>query len=287
MDLLYLSERKNVLLEAQQTCIRLVYQNAISREWGERLDHARQISGAFQARYDKGDVSVLDLNKAKINLLNVQKEYDSAITETEFLLSELVRLNGGNPVDFPDATFSPLLLPADFEQWFNSQKEKNFRLQYLQQETALSRTNEQLQRSLNLPKISAGYMSEKVLTEQFQGVILGVSVPLWENKNTVKRIKAQSQANREAETDAQIRFYNESLALYKKAIRLQKTANEYQQNRLQENTLSLLKKSLDAGEISLIDYILELGLYYESVNNRLETERDLHLVVADLMQWEL
>jgi hypothetical protein len=287
VDLAYLSERKNVLLEAQRICIRLTYQNAISREWGERLNHAQQVSGAFQVRYDKGDVSVLDLNKSKVNLLNVQKEYDSAVTEKEFLLSELVRLNGGNPVDFPEDTFQPLLLPADFEQWFSEQKEKNYVLQYLQRETALSRTSEQLQRSLNLPKISAGYMSEKVLSEQFQGVVVGISVPLWENKNTVKRIKAQTEAKRETETDAQVRYYNETQALYKKALRLQKTANDYNQNKLQENTLSLLKKALDAGEISLIDYILELGMYYESVNNRLETERDLHLTVAELMQWEL
>jgi outer membrane protein TolC len=287
LDLKYLSERKNILLEAQFICIRLIYQNALSRELEERLSHAQQIAVAFQTKFDKGDASVLDLNKAKINLLNVQKAYDSAITEKDFLSAELLRLNGGNPLDFSVSEFSPLLLPGDFNQWYNEQKAKNQGLHYLQQETALSHENEKLQRSLNLPKISAGYMSEKVLTEQFQGLTLGVSIPLWENKNTVKRMKAQTLANQEAESDGNLRFYNESQALYKKAIHLQKMANDYKQSHLSDETVIFLKKALDAGEISLIDYILELGIYYESVNNRLETERDLHLTVAELMQWEL
>ncbi|GHT11453.1 transporter [Bacteroidia bacterium] len=287
LDLKYLSERKNVLLEAQFICIRLIYQNALSRELAKRLSHAQQIAAAYQTKFDKGDVSVLDLNKSKINLLNVQKEYDSAVTEKDFLSAELIRLNGGNSLDFPVAEFSPILLPGNFEQWYDEQKAKNQGLQYLQQETALSRKNEKLQRSLNLPKISAGYMSEKVLTEQFQGLTLGISIPLWENKNTVKRIKAQTLANQETESDGNLRFYNESQALYKKAVHLQKIANDYKQSDLSDDTVVLLKKALDAGEISLIDYILEWSMYYESVNNRLETERDLHLTVAELMQWEL
>jgi hypothetical protein len=140
---------------------------------------------------------------------------------------------------------------------------------------------------MNLPKISAGYMSEKILTEQFQGVTLGLSIPLWENKNSVRQVKARILANQEAENDAQIRFRNELEALYKKAQRLKEIADEYKQNEFAYNTLTLLKKALDAGEISLINYILELGIYYDWLNNRLETERDLHLTVTMLRQWEL
>ncbi|MDR1437418.1 MAG: TolC family protein [Candidatus Symbiothrix sp.] len=287
VDLRYRIERKNILLEAQQIHIRLIYQSALFREWEERLDHARRTAQAYQARFDQGDVSAVDLNKANFNLLNIQKEYDATLTEKEFLLSELIRMNGGISLDEPFAELSPAMLPGDFEEWYAGQESKNFLLQYLEGETGVSREKEKLQRSLNLPKISAGYMSEKVLTEQFQGITLGVSLPLWENKNTVKRIKAQTLANRETEADVRIRYRNESEALYRKAVRLQKMANDFKQNKQTDNTAALLKKALDAGEISLINYLLELGVYYDWANNRLETERDLQLTVAELTQWEL
>jgi outer membrane protein TolC len=286
VDLQYLIERKNILLEAQFTFIRLNYQTALSSEWEERLNQALRMVSAYQRKLDAGDASALDLNKAKINLLNVQKEYDSSVVEKELLEAELIRLNGGLPLDFPP-DFPPVLLPADFEQWYREQADKNHFLQYLRQETALSRETERLQRSLNLPKFSAGYMSEKVLTEQFQGITLGVSIPLWENKNTVKRIKARTQARQETESDARLRHYNETKALYKKALQLQKMAGDYKRNELPDNTTSLLKKALEAGEISLIDYLFEWGVYFEWASNRLEIERDLRLTSTELMQWEM
>lgn len=286
VDLKYLIERKNILLEAQYTCIRLIYQNALSSEWEERLNQARRMVSAYQLKLDKGDASALDLNKAKINFLNVQKEYDTSVAEKDFLEAELIRLNGGLPLDFPP-DFPPVLLPVDFESWYREQQGKNHFLQYLQQETTLSRESERLQRSLNLPKFSAGYMSEKVLTEQFQGITLGISIPLWENKNTVKRIKAQTQARQETESDARFRHRNEAKALYKKAVQLQKIVGDYKHNELPDNTTDLLKKALETGEISLIDYLFEWGIYYEWVGNRLEAERDWRLAAAELMQWEL
>ena len=287
LDLKYRIERKNILLEAQMLCIRLIYQNALSLELSERLEHARRLAGAYQTRYDKGDASILDLNKAQFNRLNVQKAYESSIAEKDFLMAELTRMNGGIRLDYPVAEFPKALLPGDFASWYDTQKEKNVLLHYLEQETALSRKSEKLQHSLNLPKFSAGYMSEKVMTEQFHGITLGVSIPLWENKNTVKRIQLQTLANRETENDFRIRSANELEALYKKAVRLQGIAADYQQNKQSDSTAVLLKKALDAGEISLINYLLELGIYYEIINNRLETERDLQLTVSELKQWEL
>ncbi|MDR2058497.1 MAG: TolC family protein [Dysgonamonadaceae bacterium] len=286
VDLKYLIERKNILLEAQSTYIRLIYQNALSLKWEERLDQARQTVSAYQFKMDKGDASALDLNKAKINLLNVQKEYDSSLAEEDFLRAELNRLNGGIPLDLP-LDFPSIWLPVDFEQWYREQQEKNHLLQYLQQETALSRENGKLQRSLNLPGFSVGYMSEKVSTEQFRGITLGISIPLWENKNKAKQIKARTLAGEESESDARFRHYNEAKALYGKAVRLQKIVDEYRRSELPDNTSDLLKKALNAGEISLIDYLFEWDIYYEWISNRLESERDLRLTATELMQWEL
>ncbi len=287
VDLKYRIERKDVLLQAKQTCIELIYQLQWTAELEKRQNHARQVADAYQARYDKGDATILDLNKSKFNLLNVQKEMDIAQTEKDRLQAELIRLNGGKEILAPVQDYPSVLPASDFESWYTAMKDNNLLLQYYQQETALSKKNEQLQRSMNLPKFSAGYMSEKVLDEQFQGVTVGVSIPLWENKNTVKRIKAETQAYQATEADASLRFYNETKALFDKSRKLSKILSDYQSGMKVVNSSDLLKKALDAGEISLIDYTVELSVYYEAVNNLLETERDYQLTVAELGQWEL
>ena len=51
-----------------------------------------------------------------------------------------------------------------------------------------------LSKSESLPKISAGYMSESVLSESFRGVTMGISLPLWENRNRTSAAILHSQA---------------------------------------------------------------------------------------------
>lgn len=287
VEIRYRIERKDILLEARAICIQLIFQNALSAQLKERWDLAQEIMNSYQKMFNQGDVSILDLNKTKYELLDARKTYRESILEQEFLQAELVRLNGGKPIELKEIRFEDVILPLDFDQWYADQKIKNADLLLAGQEVSLSKQNEKLQRSLNLPKLSAGYVSEKVAAEHFQGVSVGVSIPLWENKNTVKQIKAQTLANQELEYDANLKDYHQKKALYNKALNYQEMLNANRQFDSADNTPSLLKKSLDAGEISLIEFILELGIHYDLIEKMLETEKELHLAYAELMQWEV
>jgi len=66
---------------------------------------------------------------------------------------------------------------------------------------------------------------------------------------------------------------------------LQKSANDYKSKLEAFNNSELLRKALDKGEISLINYMLELSIYYESVNKLLELERDMNKAIAELNQY--
>ena len=45
----------------------------------------------------------------------------------------------------------------------------------------------------------------------------------------------------------------------------------------------MLGRALDAGEISLIDYIVETSMYYDTVGQALAAERDYELAKAGLL----
>ena len=74
-------------------------------------------------------------------------------------------------------------------------------------------------------------------------------------------------------------------ALHTKAISLQNSVNNYRSNLHSFDNSDLLIIALDKGEISLIDYILELSIYYESVNQLLESEKELNKTLAELNQY--
>ncbi len=68
---------------------------------------------------------------------------------------------------------------------------------------------------------------------------------------------------------------------------MQKNARRIRQSLENNNNEPLLKKALDAGEISLLNYLLEIEYYYNAVNKALEAERDFELAVAELQAVEM
>jgi hypothetical protein len=138
---------------------------------------------------------------------------------------------------------------------------------------------------MSLPKLQTGYMSEKVVGFHYQGISVGMTIPLWENKNKVKFAEANAQALESYATDNKARFYNHLKALHAKSTALQKNVNEYRSGLRSFDNSELLKIALDKGEISLISYIIELSLYYESVNRLLELDRDMNKALAELNQY--
>jgi len=90
VDMQYQIESKKILLDAKNTCIELIFMNIYSLELEKRLQHARQISGAYQSKFDKGEANILDLNKAKLNLLNAEKELNIHEADKEHLQAELI-----------------------------------------------------------------------------------------------------------------------------------------------------------------------------------------------------
>lgn len=285
-DLEYRRQRKDILLNARLLCADLLNANAVIAENGKRLAHAQNIADAFQLMYEKGQVSILEHNKAQLNLLNIKKEVEVLTIERHTVLKQLSALNGGVSIEMNEISFSPRLLPSDFDQWYTKAEQNNPVLLWLKQEIEVKMQQEKLNRALSLPKASAGYMSEKVVGEHFQGVTVGVSIPLWENKNTVKYAQAQTLALQSMEVDSKLQFYNQLKIQFEKASSLQKTTLEYRKLIESSNNAVLLKKALDAGEITLINYLMELSFAYSAMDNLLKSEYELNKALSILAQFE-
>ena len=283
----YKADRMNILLEAKQYCIELIYYNSLLKELYLRLEHAETIAKGYKDRMDRGDVSILEYNKVNLNLSTIQGEISRMEVERDALLAQLKRLNGGIDVVFNDADYGSRELPLNFNDWYVQAEDKNPVLTYVRNEIEVSQKQVSLSKAMNLPKFTAGYMSEKVVGQRYQGVSLGISIPLWSNKNQVKQAKASVAAAQSREADTKQQFFSQLQIQYSKAMGLKTTADKYRKSLANLNNTILLKKALDAGEISLLDYMVEMGLYYDNVNQTLAAERDYQLAFAELAAVEL
>lgn len=286
-ELAYQNSRKQLLSGAYNVCIELTYRNARKALLTERLAHAQDLAYVYNRRLETGDANILEANKAQVNLLTISKEAEMNELERVALLEELRILNGGNPIDFTDGIFPVLVIEPDFEVWYNQVEAANPEIQWLKQESVIRRKQEQLNTSLTLPQFSAGYMSERVTGEEFQGVSVGMSIPLWENRNTVKYAKAKTLAAKELEADSRLQFYNSMKALHTRVTTMLSGVNNYRSQLITLSNTDLLKKALDLGQISLSEYLFELTAYYEAADQLLETDLALNRSYAELYRYQL
>ncbi len=114
-----------------------------------------------------------------------------------------------------------------------------------------------------------------------------MSIPLWENKNTVKQAKAQAEytaLNVENNTQTLKATLHE---LYLQAKSLQISKDEYAATLNSQRNEELLNKALENGQISMIDYFVEITILYDSIQNFLDIEKEYHNLVAQLLQYQL
>jgi len=284
-DMEYQNQLKILLYQARLLCIDLLYANALKNEYDKRFSHAQGIVSSYSSKLDKGEGGILELNKAQLNLLNIRKDIEGNDIIRTLLFSELATINGGIEIAFTDTVIIPEVIPEDFEQWYSMTEQSNPELSWIKQEIEIQGLQEKLNLAMSFPKFSAGYMSEKVTGQQFHGISAGISIPLWENKNSIKYAKARAIAVQNKENDSKLVFIQFLKTQHAKAVALQKLVTDYRVSLKSFDNTKLLKKALDLGDISLTDYFYGVSLYYESLNKLLGVGRELNKTIAALNQY--
>lgn len=284
----YKSERLNVLLEAKQACIDLIYYNALKSELDTHLEQALTLVSSFEKRIQAGDASILDLNKAKVHLTTVRGQISQVDVEREALLSTLKSLNGGREIVLEERSYAlDENLPADFEAWYTEASEKNPVLQYVRQEVAVDERQLSIDKTAWVPELTVGYMSELTSADKFRGVTVGVNIPLWSNSNKVKQSRAKIVASQSRKAAAEQQFYFDLLSMYNRAASLKANSDLMRASLGETDSRDYLLSAQSKGEISMIEYLVESDQYYEALEQTLSAERDYHQALAQLNAVEL
>ena len=280
--------RQQLLLNAKQTCIEIIYLRKQKSLLDERLANAETMFALYKKRFESGDANQLELNKIQLELLNAQNQSrlnKAALTAAE---EQLRNFNGGNPITF-DATDYPAGEELiNFDQLQAAFMEADPNLKSLTGDQEIANREVKLSRSLTLPKFDVGYKrnaaSDHVASN---GFMVGVSIPLFENKNTVKKAKAQAEFATASLEDNRLNLKTNLQQLYQQAEALQISRADYAKVLEQQRNIELLNKALNAGQLSVIDYFTELTTIYDSHQSYLDVEKEYHSILAQLYQYKL
>lgn len=278
----YKADRLNVLLEAKQLCIELVFYNQMAKELTSHLNDAKSLTAATERKMQMGESSVLELNKAKLHLTSVRGKLSRINVERDALLSRLRTMNDGQEISFDSCEYDSEDLPADFNAWYNQAAELNPVLAYVRNQAVIDMNQVRIDKTSWLPNLTVGYMSEIGLNDKYRGVTLGLAIPLWRNTNKVRQSMARVDIAQRQQKKAEQEFYDKLIREYNQARGLKDIALGYREALESNDNRAYLLAAQSQGEISMIDYLYETDLYYDSLEEALAAERDYRKSLADL-----
>lgn len=274
---------QQVLTEADEQFTSLVYYNKLCGELSQRQTLAEEIERLYQQKFERGDINQLEVNKVRLNASVCRADWARANNERQQILANLQRLNGGHAVAFTDTVY-PLAgkaLPPLVD--FQSALAGSLAVQTAQAAVAQSEAEIKVAKAEGLPALTVGFQGEYIKQNNYSGLSLGFSVPIWGNsRKKIRKAEAELAANRLTVDDVIYQERAQVAKLYASAQQLQQAANALQKDMQLMNNEQLLRRSLELGQISLLDYLLELSFYYTARTSQLEAERDAQLAVSAL-----
>lgn len=270
LDLEFQQQRLMLRQEALCLLTEITHSNRVVALYDECLAQHRQLLSAYERRFAAGDASKLDVSRIRLLLAEAESDADQSRTERDLQLHELQTLCGGTTIDYDYTDYALLNLAPDVTL-LQLQQAQNA------QQQAIAEADLKATRAQQLPSIKAGYMAELTDEDQWRGITMGLSIPLWSNRQQLRHARLQQQSARSEAADALFQLEQAIEAQRIRTERNHATALYLRQQIESASTPSLLRKALDEGEISLIDYTTEMTSLFSIQLKLLEAEREYQI----------
>ena len=283
---LLIKQRRDILLQAQLLCIDLIRLNQTLSMLHERLANSETLLQMYQKRMDAGDANALELNKVKLDCMEVRTLVNEAQGERTSLLQQLRQLNGGKPIDVIDTVLPEYPQITNFESYRALALASDADVAVAQTALRAADMNLKLQKNEWLPNISFGYRRNTEQGEGINGFLVGVNFPLYSNSNNVKAARQRRESaelqvmQAQNEAEATLRTNYEQLQGLQQVI-------DHSDVKLLQESLTLFAKALQHGEITALVYYVEINSIYEKLQRHIDLHCQSVKLLAELHKAEL
>lgn len=281
VDRQYQVERRELLLSAKNLCLDLIMLNKQQAMLSLRKKNAGDLLTLFDERLKQGDAGVLDINKVKMELMNVQTEVAQNNAAHRTALQKLLAMNGNLPIEFSASEYPQAKAPADYDELYDEVVATDANLQMADASARAAEKNVSVQRQNWLPKLEVGYRRNTSIDEKSNGFLIGGSLPLFSNRKKNKIARAQAVSARLRLDDVRLQTEADVQSRYNELRQLDEAMRAYDVT-LMTNTLSLLKEAVTEGQISVIDYYTEADNVYNKLMAYYEVENRYQKLLAEI-----
>jgi outer membrane protein TolC len=286
IDLQQQAFRRDVLLRAKNLCLDLILLNQEKALMDIRMKNADELEALYAKRLEAGDANILEVNKIKMERMNVQTEVAQNNAAHRTALQSLLAMNGNMPVEFSESTYPEVKEILDYNQLRDEVVASDYSLQAAVAFTRAAEKQVSVDKQNWLPKLEAGFRRNTDTGMSMNGFVVGGSIPLFSNRKKVQIAKAQAISAQLMQEDALLHVENNLMALYNEMTQLKEAMHAYDVP-LMYRSLDLLKQALTEGQISLIEYFVEAETVYKNLQAYMMLENQYQKIMADIYKNEL
>ena len=287
LELDYMARRQEILLTAQRYCQELIYINKRMAIERSRVTQAKTVFEQVQELFEKEQIGILELNKAKVVWVKEQFRIRQSENDKRNHLLLLQSLNGGNALSFEQTDYLGALELGGIDSLWQNKLSSDPLLRQLDQQETIAKNKLKLSKSNSLPNLTAGFNNQGVSSERFFGVYGGISIPIWSNRNKVKA----AQSNLEFQESFSTLKTSQAYASFEKQFNdykiLLSKFEEYQSTLEGLNSDELLLQAYQLGEIAFMEYYMELQFYRQAYDEMLDMENQLYQLRAQILKHQL
>ena len=278
--------RRDILLKAKILCLDLILLNQEKALMNIRKQNADELEALYGKRLEAGDANILEVNKIKMERMNVQTEVAQNHASHRNALQSLLAMNGNLPLEFAETNYPQVKEIMDFNTMRDEVIASDLDLQALSFTTKAAEKQVSVNKQDWLPKLQAGFRRNTDSEMSMNGFVVGGSIPLFSNRKKVQIAKAQAISAQLMQEDAQLQVENTLMSLFNEMQQLKNAMNTYDVPLLYRS-LDLLKQALQEGQISLIEYFVEAETVYKNLQARMQLENQYQKVMATIYKNEL
>ena len=282
----YEKNRRDILLEAQLLCVDVIRLNKTLAMLRQRLRNSETLRQMYDKRMEAGDANILEVNKVKLDCMEVQTLVSEAQNERMLLLQQLAELNGGKPVAIDDVEIPKFQPIADFESYKTLALASDADIQMAETMLQSADMNVKMQKREWLPDISFGYRRNTEQKEAVNGVLVGVSFPLYSNSKNIRAARERRQSAQLQVEQARSTAESQLRSGYQQLVGLQQVLDHSDVKMMQES-IELFSKALQQGEINALEYYTEVNSIYEKLQRHIDVHTQSAKLLAALHKSEL
>lgn len=262
----------------------MVY-NRLSRDLATKLVQSLEtISEVTSTAYSHGEVTVLDVNRATIELAKARVELERLEQENLEISGKLLQAS----IIVPDDELSTISYPSWTLEWasyFIKDYCDNPLVNDIEARRELARATAKVYRTEAFPQFKLGYVHAREDGNHFNGLQVGMTLPLWGSHG---RRKANALALDALENDWDQLLLNSIFELYAAVERARRLDAQLAALRPVFNVtdnVALLHKAWKGGQLSLTDYLRDALYFVAAEQDFMSLEHAYYLEMVKLQQY--